>query len=185
MIVGIGFTAPTPAAAFLDFLFARPAAPPPAPVYSSRPLSISVRPARAGRARAEKGFQHKRELGRRRAPSERRYAAVDRGERSHAAVDRGERKLARQASIDPVANPDWFLKDPNLRYGDVVVLKTGPVVYQGSHRVRASEDFVSLGQSSIVSGPHLRDIRMMVSGVWTPADEDGAAVVRKRRRPGR
>jgi hypothetical protein len=77
----------------------------------------------------------------------------------------------RQVSIDPATNPDWYLKDPTLRYGDILILKTGPVVYQGSRNARVSEDFVSLGQSKVLSSTGLRDVRMMVSGVWTPPEE--------------
>lgn len=170
-IIGVAVLAGTlvaqtsPAEAFLDFLFGRPQAPTqaPAPTYSSRPLDISVRPKRG--AQADRNFRHKREMGRR-----------------HAEGERKERKGVRQVSIDPEANPDWYLKDTTLRYGDILVLKTGPVVYQGSRRARAGEDFVSLGQSQVLSRSRLRDVRMMVSGVWTPPEEGIAEVGRKRRR---
>lgn len=175
----------TPAAAFLEFLFGSPQAPAaPAPNYYSRPLDVSVRPKRGARG-APRGLAphaHKRELGRKGAqPAGPKHATREpKGERSS---DRPKVSRAHlQRSINPETNPDWFLKDPNIRYGDILVLKTGPVVYQGgASGARAREDFVSLGQSRIISRSHLRDIRMMVSGVWTPP-EPGAATPGRRKR---
>ena len=169
----------TPASAFLEFLFGggqrQPAQA--VPSYSSRPLDISVRPKRAARGHAEKPRHgHKRELGRREKGSK---VAGERSSDKPKVVAHN-----RQKAINPEANPDWFLTDPTIRYGDILILKTGAVVYQGSSkRNRVEEDFVSLGQSRIISSARLRDIRMMVSGVWTPPEAGApSGLFRKKRR---
>lgn len=157
---GVAFAQPTPAAAFLDFLFGRPEAPAP----SRPPLDVSVDPSRRAPARVGRRKdarpKHAKEDGQRRPP--------------------GRHQV--QKSIDPTANPDWYLSDPNIRYGDILILKSGPVVYKGSGRARSREDFVSLGASGIVSSSSLRDIRMKVSGVWTPPEKSTARKPRRARR---
>lgn len=153
----------TPASAFLDFLFGSPqqAAPPPV----SHPLDVRVDPSRRAAARAR--------LNRRKAEKK---VAKENGERRPA----GRHQV--QRAIDPVAHPDWYLNDPNIRYGDILILKSGPVVYTGRSRSRSREDFVSLGQAGIVSGSNVREIRMMVSGVWTPPDKSAVKKARRKRR---
>ena len=113
-------------------------------------------------------------------------ARLNRQKAEKVAKESGERRAPGrhqvQRAIDPVAHPDWYLNDPNIRYGDILILKTGPVVYKGSGRSRSREDFVSLGQAGIVSGSNVREIRMMVSGVWTPPDKGQAKKARRARR---
>lgn len=48
--------------------------------------------------------------------------------------------------LDPSTEPDWYLRDPSLRRGDIVVIATGVMIYQGrdSDAIRRS-DFVALG----------------------------------------
>lgn len=48
--------------------------------------------------------------------------------------------------LDPSTDPDWYLKDPTLRRGDIVVTQNGVLVYQGrdSDDSRPA-DFVALG----------------------------------------
>lgn len=50
------------------------------------------------------------------------------------------------AKLDPQADPHWYLKDPTLRRGDIVVTASGVLVYQGrdSDTTRPG-DFVALG----------------------------------------
>lgn len=50
--------------------------------------------------------------------------------------------------LDPQTDPYWYLKDPTLRRGDIVVTANGVLVYQGhdSEAMRPS-DFVALGGS--------------------------------------
>jgi hypothetical protein len=158
VLIGVAVQ-PTPASAFLEFLFGRPQAPVYAPAYpQSAPLGVTVNPRRGGHASGP-SHRHKKQLGK---GGETRSASTKEG------------KISRQVSIDPVAHPDWYLKDPTLRYGDILILRSGPVVFQGSRQARASEDFVSLGQSRVVSRTNLREVRMMVSGVWTPPAEGSA-----------
>lgn len=150
----------TPASAFLDFLFGgqQQPAPAPQPTYRSEPLDISVRP-----KKADKRLPHKKHLARPKEPGERRTAKL-------------------QHPIDPIKNPDWYLIDPTIRHGDILVLKTGAVVYKGNSRgSRVQEDFVSLGQSRMLSRSTLRNVQMMVSGVWTQPEQGAEAVVRKRK----
>lgn len=174
-LVAVASTATsTPASAFLEFLFGRPQAPAPAPSYSSRPLNISVTPKKSVR-------------GRDKAHKPNKFARPHRGGSKVAGERSGDKPrvstVKLQHPIDPEKNPDWFLTDPTLRYGDILVLKTGPVVYQGgSKRTRAQEDFVSLGQSRVVSSSRVRTIRMMVSGVWTPEGDAAPAAKRGKRR---
>jgi hypothetical protein len=92
-------------------------APPPAiePSYSGRPLEMRVRPRRAV----------KRESGPRRSDIARDDVVV--------------RQKEAYARLNPATNPDWYLQDPTLRRGDLVVLKTGIMVFEGqrepSHEV--------------------------------------------------
>jgi hypothetical protein len=47
--------------------------------------------------------------------------------------------------LDPAKEPDWYLRDPSLRRGDIVVTAAGVMVYQGrdSDAIRQS-DFATL-----------------------------------------
>jgi hypothetical protein len=48
--------------------------------------------------------------------------------------------------LDPATDPDWYLKDPTLRRGDIVVTRRGVLVYQGRDAGAASpSDFAALG----------------------------------------
>lgn len=48
--------------------------------------------------------------------------------------------------LDPATDPQWYLKDPTLRRGDIVVTANGVMVYQGrGNDVNRSEDFTALG----------------------------------------
>lgn len=48
--------------------------------------------------------------------------------------------------LDPASDPHWYLKDPTLRRGDIVVTASGIVVYRGrdADTLRPA-DFVALG----------------------------------------
>lgn len=50
--------------------------------------------------------------------------------------------------LDPATDPHWYLRDPTLRRGDIVVTATGVLVYQGrdSDTIRPA-DFTALGGS--------------------------------------
>ncbi len=53
-------------------------------------------------------------------------------------------------NLDPTKNPNWYLDDPTLRRGDIVVLNGEVLVFQGSGRgPHAREDFTSLARSGL------------------------------------
>ncbi|MGA0596169.1 hypothetical protein [Enterovirga sp. CN4-39] len=53
-------------------------------------------------------------------------------------------------NLDPAKNPNWYLDDPTLRPGDIVVLKDQVLVFEGAHSARhAREDFTSLEKSRL------------------------------------
>lgn len=53
--------------------------------------------------------------------------------------------------MDPVKDPDWFLSDPTLRKGDVVVLPGRVVVFNGNRGERRRSDFEDLLRTHLVS----------------------------------
>jgi hypothetical protein len=76
-------------------------------------------------------------------------------------------------NLDPNEDPDWFLHDPTLRAGDVVVLDREVLVFSkpskgGKH---SREDFVSLKKSSLVSA-ETRDLIERIAS--TSATSDGS-----------
>lgn len=54
-------------------------------------------------------------------------------------------------SIDPVANPNWYLTDPTLRKGDIVVLPKGVTVFNGERGQRRLSDFEDLRRTRLLS----------------------------------
>lgn len=75
-------------------------------------------------------------------------------------VEQASRPTPPAVKLDPEADPYWYLKDPTLRRGDIVVTANGPVVFHGTTRSRHAEaDFAALGQSRLVS----RSARQLVS----------------------
>lgn len=106
------------------------AAPPPAlyPAYPSGPMELRVRPRRVVQRPA--------------APRRSSVASRD-------AVLRQKEAYAR---LDPATNPDWYLQDPTLRRGDIVVLKTGIMVFEGQREpAHVAADFRPLDQDSRLS----------------------------------
>lgn len=67
--------------------------------------------------------------------------------------------------LDPSTDKNWYLKDPTLRKGDIVVTANGPMVFQGrtgdQHRKTA---FVSLEKTGKLS----RDERQIVAAAAEP-----------------
>lgn len=63
-----------------------------------------------------------------------------------------ELKTKLAAPIDSKGNPSWFLEDPTLRRGDVIVLKGRVLVYEGRRgRNMSLADFALLRDSRLVS----------------------------------
>lgn len=87
------------------------------------PLGVTVR----GRSR---GFAPRSRRARAERPRERRPAIV---------------------AIDPVANPNWFMDDPTLRRGDIVVLDGQVLVFEGGKPPHGPESFSSLGKTRLLS----------------------------------
>lgn len=54
-------------------------------------------------------------------------------------------------AINPVDHPNWYLEDPTLRRGDIVVLPGKVLVYEGGRGPAAPDDFASLGRSRLIS----------------------------------
>jgi hypothetical protein len=65
----------------------------------------------------------------------------------HKAPEASSKPKPPVVQLDPATDPSWYLKDPTLRRGDIVVTANGVMVYQGG---RGSEDnrradFTALG----------------------------------------
>lgn len=85
-----------------------------------------------------------------------------------------ERTKVVNKSIDPRKHPNWYLEDPTLRRGDIVVLPTGVMVYQGGARPQTKEDFAKLGDSRLVSKKERDRIQEMVGPPTVTAAGDEA-----------
>lgn len=69
--------------------------------------------------------------------------------RKRASAETTSRPKPPVVKLDPQRDPGWYLKDPTLRRGDVVVTAHGVLVYQGrdsDHLIEA--DFTALGGNS-------------------------------------
>lgn len=56
------------------------------------------------------------------------------------------------AKLNPATNPDWYLQDPTLRPGDLVVLKGGIVMFAGEREAsHMPSDFRPLDQDRTLS----------------------------------
>ncbi|NNM71323.1 hypothetical protein [Enterovirga aerilata] len=52
-------------------------------------------------------------------------------------------------ALDPAKNPDWYLQDPTLRRGDIVVLKGEVLVFRGGRLPFSRANFASLSESDL------------------------------------
>jgi hypothetical protein len=72
--------------------------------------------------------------------------------------------------LDAENDPTWYLKDPTLRRGDIIVLKTGVVVFDGQPKAEHfSIDFTPLGQTRLLSPIRRQEIAEMARGIKTPS----------------
>ena len=72
--------------------------------------------------------------------------------------------------LDAENDPTWYLKDPTLRRGDIIVLKTGVVVFDGQPKAEHfSGDFTPLGQTRLLSPIRRQEIAEMARGIKTPS----------------
>ncbi len=60
-----------------------------------------------------------------------------------------ESKPRTQMPMDVSGDPEWYLRDPTLRKGDIIVLPTKVLVYNGGGRDK--RDFAELNSSGMVS----------------------------------
>jgi hypothetical protein len=75
-------------------------------------------------------------------------------------------------NVDPATNPNWFLDDPTLRPGDIVVIKGKVLVFEGSGPApHAREEFTSL-EGSKLSRDERERISAMAGLPPVPAGED-------------
>jgi hypothetical protein len=71
--------------------------------------------------------------------------------------------------IDPVAVPDWYLVDPTLKPGDIVVLPNKVLVYNGRRAQRRLADFDDLDRSRSLSGKTRERVRLLTEYSHGPA----------------
>ncbi len=81
------------------------------------------------------------------------------------------------ANLDPSSNPNWYLDDPTLRAGDIVVLKGEVLVFQGGRPPYAREDFTSLAASKLSKEERGRIAAM----AGLPAGTTGSAAADRKR----
>lgn len=76
------------------------------------------------------------------------YDEAPRARPRHRAPEAASKPKPPVVKLDPQTDRNWYLKDPTLRRGDIVVTANGVLVYQGrdADAARAS-DFVALGGS--------------------------------------
>lgn len=76
-----------------------------------------------------------------------------------------QQKLTGEAAalMDPDKNPTWYLVDPTLRIGDIVVIKGEVLVFQGGRVPYSRDAFTTLGRSRLTESEKLK-VRAM-SGV--------------------
>jgi hypothetical protein len=70
--------------------------------------------------------------------------------------------------INPEEFPDWYLTDPTLRRGDIVVLPKKVLVFSGGRGTRQLSDFDNLGESRMVSSRERERIKLMTEYAGGP-----------------
>jgi hypothetical protein len=75
----------------------------------------------------------------------------------------------RSIPIDPVKQPNWYLTDPTLRPGDIVVLPQKVLVYSGARGERRLADFADLDRARKLSRRDRDRIRQMTEQNQGPA----------------
>lgn len=67
--------------------------------------------------------------------------------------------------LDPATEPYWYLRDPTLRRGDIVVARSGALVFEGPRESEhATADFVALEHSRLVPKAFKQRISASVAG---------------------
>lgn len=148
LLLGFGVAASSPALAqdglfgFLHFGGSQPqSAPrvsPSAPRVSTyAPMELRVRPRSASRP----------------TPSHSARAHWSHDRESHVATrDVQMAQKEAYARLNPANNPSWYLEDPTLRAGDIVVMKSGIMVYAGGKSaVHQERDFQPIAKADSIS----------------------------------
>lgn len=140
-LIAAAASAGTAQAGFLDWLFGprKPAAP---VASAQQPVSVTIRPA------------HRKRVASKQKPKAAPVVQLSPAE-----------MLAR--TIDPIANPDWWLIDPTLRKGDILVLTDRVVVFAGG-KVGLATNYSSLEKSRLVSKKERLQIAMMTGRSYEP-----------------
>ncbi|KRE18174.1 hypothetical protein ASE63_03090 [Bosea sp. Root381] len=67
-------------------------------------------------------------------------------QQQHRAPEASSKPKPPAVQLDPATDPHWYLKDPTLRRGDIIVTADGVMVYQGRGRDGIRDaDFTALG----------------------------------------
>ncbi|TCR62586.1 hypothetical protein EV560_110131 [Bosea sp. BK604] len=70
--------------------------------------------------------------------------------------------------LDPETEPYWYLRDPTLRRGDIVVARSGALVFEGPRESEhVTADFVALEHSRLVPKAFKQRINAAVAGTVT------------------
>jgi hypothetical protein len=80
-------------------------------------------------------------------------------------------------AINPTERPNWYLEDPTLRKGDIVVLPGRVLVFQGGRGPIDEADYVSLDESRYVSKAERQTIKAMAGLTTMPARTTSGAKV--------
>jgi len=78
-------------------------------------------------------------------------------------------------AINPKDHPNWYLEDPTLRRGDILVLPTGVMVYNGGAKPQTREDFSKLSESRLVSKKDRERIEKMAGPPSVTAEVESPA----------
>ncbi len=79
-----------------------------------------------------------------------------------------EMHAKRQTPIDPVSDPEWFLNDPTLRKGDIIVLADKVLVFNGGRDHSRARDFSDFLNSPLVSKVDREKIRTLTEAPREP-----------------
>lgn len=148
----VGASSQSQAAGLLEFLFGGGQRQAPQyyapPAYGAAPLDVRVSPRKRAKARSTT---------------------------TAAKVRPGRERKIVNTSIDPRLHPNWYLEDPTLRRGDIVVLPAGVMVYKGGPRPQTREDFAKLSETSLVSKKERIRIQQMAGPPAVSAERDDPA----------
>lgn len=75
-------------------------------------------------------------------------------------------QLAR--TIDPNKNPNWYLEDPTLRKGDILVLNDRVVVFTGG-ALGAPKSYVALSRAKLLTRKERERVAAMTGGALEPS----------------